>query len=554
MGYRLYVIDGSIKPRLRDSITKAIKRSVPTGANFTGVVATGFTNLTQELGKLSKPEHIAKHGHITDLIIVAHGDLAGSFNMGRDKMVAHQEFDKLAQPFDAFASRARVHVLRCTSSGLGQSLSTSEDRSSLYQKIGTKLLPRGGRVGGTINDVEFSAGGGVRLTRFQGGNDVPVGGKYPSTFHSLELLLTKPQESVGIDWTYTVRHNDNLTKIARKHGVPVQALYGANRKRVGPNPNLIHEGLKLVIPAGAGGASVISGQATGRAKVSAAPLSRYPRARTATRSTGIKTLLSRSTLKQGMRGQEVGELQRHLGITADSIYGPRTVSAVKAFQRGHGLQVDGIVGSQTRAKLFGTSVGSVGAGITGLGTRSLLKRGMRGPDVRTLQQHLGITSDGIYGPRTVSTVKRFQRSHGLQVDGIVGSQTRARMFGGSAGTADLGMRSVLKRGMRGQDVMAVQERLGIRADGIYGPRTVSAVTRYQRSYGLKADGMFGSQTRNHMLDPVRQADWQLRTMRSPRTIGRIHNSTQDLLRHMEKKAESQQQTERWLRGLQNKFK
>jgi len=631
MGYRLYVVDGSIKPKLRKCITKAIKRSVPKGVSFTGVVATGFANFTKHLGELSKPEHIRKHGHITELIIIAHGDLAGSFNVGRDRMVGHQAFDKLTQPFDAFSSRAQVHVLRCTASGLGQMLSTSSERTSLYRKIGSKLLPRGGSVSGTINDVEFSTGGGVRLTRFRKGKDVPLGGKYPTKFHSLELLLTKPQESTGIDWTYTVRHNDNLTKIARKHGVSVQALYDANRKRVGRNPSLIHKGLKLVIPVGAGGASVTSGQAAGRARVSAAtPRSRYLRTRTATRSPGVRAALTRSTLQQGMIGRDVAELQKRLGITADGIYGTRTTTAVKGFQRRHGLKVDGIAGSQTRAKLLSPSVGRVGRGTTGLGTRSLLKRGTRGsgvtalqkrlgiradgiygpetqsavkrlqrrhglvvdgivgsqtraklvstsagsasrglaglgqrsvlkrgtrgPDVRTVQQRLGITADGIYGRQTVSAVKRFQRRHGLRVDGIVGRQTRARMLGGSAGSTNMWTQPTLKRGMRGQDVMSLQNRLGIRADGIYGPQTVSAVKRYQRTYGLKADGIFGRQTRNHMLDPVRQADRQLRTMRSPRAVGKIFDSTIDLLRDMERKAESRQQTQRWLRGLQNKFK
>ena len=40
-----------------------------------------------------------------------------------------------------------------------------------------------------------------------------------------------------------------------------------------------------------------------------------------------------------------------------------------------------------------------------------------------LQKALGIPADGIYGPQTRRAVRRFQRSHGLQVDGVAGSAT-----------------------------------------------------------------------------------------------------------------------------------
>ena len=53
--------------------------------------------------------------------------------------------------------------------------------------------------------------------------------------------------------------------------------------------------------------------------------------------------------------------------------------------------------------------------------------------VRALQQKLGITADGVYGPQTRAAVKRFQRAHGLAVDGIAGPQTLAALgLGGAA--------------------------------------------------------------------------------------------------------------------------
>src|SRR3954471_4285416 len=45
--------------------------------------------------------------------------------------------------------------------------------------------------------------------------------------------------------------------------------------------------------------------------------------------------------------------------------------------------------------------------------------------VRALQQKLGVTADGVYGPKTRAAVKRFQRDHGLAAHGVAGPQTRA---------------------------------------------------------------------------------------------------------------------------------
>jgi peptidoglycan hydrolase-like protein with peptidoglycan-binding domain len=48
-----------------------------------------------------------------------------------------------------------------------------------------------------------------------------------------------------------------------------------------------------------------------------------------------------------MHGQDVMQVQKWLKIEADGWYGPKTEAAVKAFQKAHGLLVDGIVGRVT---------------------------------------------------------------------------------------------------------------------------------------------------------------------------------------------------------------
>jgi hypothetical protein len=52
--------------------------------------------------------------------------------------------------------------------------------------------------------------------------------------------------------------------------------------------------------------------------------------------------------------------------------------------------------------------------------------------VRALQQKIGVSADGVYGPRTRAAVKRFQRAHGLTADGVAGPQTLAALGVGTA--------------------------------------------------------------------------------------------------------------------------
>lgn len=137
----------------------------------------------------------------------------------------------------------------------------------------------------------------------------------------------------------------------------------------------------------------------------------------------------------------------------------------------------------------------------------------RGPAVALVQQKVGAAVDGVFGNGTFKLVKRWQRRHGLKADGIVGPATWAAMgFGGNrpvlkriAPRRHRAQRSSRRhrarhrsapRGVvsRGREVRIAQRRLGVTADGIFGPGTLRAVKAFQRRHGLAADGVVGPAT------------------------------------------------------------
>ena len=152
------------------------------------------------------------------------------------------------------------------------------------------------------------------------------------------------------------------------------------------------------------------------------------------------------TLRIGSVGSGVITLQtrlvalKYLKGTADGIFGTQTAQAVTAFQRKNGLKADGIAGSQTQAKLYGSNPQANDSTAVDPGkeedtnTQSTsLRIGDTGSGVKSMQQrlielkYLTGGADGIFGPKTFLALQAFQTNNKLQSDGIAGRLTLAKL-------------------------------------------------------------------------------------------------------------------------------
>jgi peptidoglycan hydrolase-like protein with peptidoglycan-binding domain len=135
---------------------------------------------------------------------------------------------------------------------------------------------------------------------------------------------------------------------------------------------------------------------------------------------------------------------------------------------------------------------------------------MGDPSVAALQTGLhrrGLydsTIDGLRGPATTAAVRALQRRGRLSPDGVFGRRTRGLL--GRFGRPRIGSRVVVQ-GSRGWDVAALQFSLAWHGfpsgpfDGYVGPRTESALRRFQRWAGLVVDGRAGPATLAALRQP-----------------------------------------------------
>ncbi|MEH2045247.1 peptidoglycan-binding domain-containing protein [Nostoc sp.] len=256
-------------------------------------------------------------------------------------------------------------------------------------------------------------------------------------------------------------------------------------------------------------------------------------------------------LEKGDQGPSVRNLQQKLKTagfyqaSVTQVYDVSTQEAVQRFQKAAGLPVDGVVGASTLQKLESwqakksTTVATQAKRTTAVSAQAkkpsttssatskrrnpnYLAKGDEGEDVRALQERLRVAgfyygnATGIFGPITEESVKRFQDSYKLSVDGIAGPATLSKLPGVGIGDGEEAPKKVVNRdklrvGDRGEPVRIVQEQL-IQAgylegepNGYYGPYTADAVRRFQAANFLTASGVAGPTTRAKLYSSVNTA-------------------------------------------------
>jgi len=187
---------------------------------------------------------------------------------------------------------------------------------------------------------------------------------------------------------------------------------------------------------------------------------------------------------------------------------------------------------------------------------SPLRRGSAGPNVVTVQVELNRIAqnypaipkipvvDGIYGPQTEASVRKFQEIFDLEPDGIVGPATwyeLVRLYVAVTSLAELRSQgqtfyanswlypNTLNVGDRGTLVRFLQYMLrmisqfipavpSVEIDGIYGNSTREAVLAFQRRFGLDPTGEVDPDTWDEVYDQY--AGIENTVMRSGETFPR----------------------------------
>ena len=155
-------------------------------------------------------------------------------------------------------------------------------------------------------------------------------------------------------------------------------------------------------------------------------------------------------------------------------------------------------------------------------TNYVLQSGNIGIGVNKMQAYLNMMQergfittrnlqDGVYGPRTEQAVREWQTYMKLPVDGKIGSATwdsivnKLRDLKIVTNIPVASPTFVLSSGAQGISVFKMQEYINeiaaknpclrpIPVDGMYGPRTTTAVQQFQYLYDLNIDGVIGKAT------------------------------------------------------------
>ncbi|HVF45022.1 MAG TPA: peptidoglycan-binding protein [Pyrinomonadaceae bacterium] len=197
----------------------------------------------------------------------------------------------------------------------------------------------------------------------------------------------------------------------------------------------------------------------------------------------------------------------------DGEYGPLTRAALERFQTERRLPVTGLMNEQTGRALFDLQAAQTD---TTTNDPNDLRRGSNGPEVERMQDQLVAlghltaadknTGPGIFGRRTESALKAFQRANHLAESGVYDEATRNAVAqlteGVRRGSANREVVTGLQARLVALNYMTPAE--AATGPGIFGQRTENALKAFQRSNGLEPSGVLDAATyrKLHSADAV----------------------------------------------------
>ncbi|WIT26040.1 hypothetical protein [Bacillus phage SPO1L2] len=168
--------------------------------------------------------------------------------------------------------------------------------------------------------------------------------------------------------------------------------------------------------------------------------------------------------------------------------------------------------------------------------KNYLSKGDNSSAVKTMQEKLNAAgfsvgkADGIFGAKTESALKAFQKAVGISADGLYGPASKSKLEAykkpsnpkKSKGTITL-PKGVVSSGSSHADIKNVQTATsalyfypnkGARdngIDGYWGPKTKDAIRRYQSTKsGLVSDGIYGPATRKALEKDLKAAGYTVK--------------------------------------------
>lgn len=187
-------------------------------------------------------------------------------------------------------------------------------------------------------------------------------------------------------------------------------------------------------------------------------------------------------------------------------FGTNTQNAVISLQKANNLTVDGKAGPETRKAILGDKFMEISLARSVSGTQGMnniqIMPGDKGEEMKKCQERLKELEyytynkiTGYFGPITALAVQRFQRTNGLDADGVLNTQTLELLFSGHAKIY------TIYPGDKSDDVRKMQERLKELGyyehdvTGYFGTVTKEALISFQKTNGLTSDGKAGKNTR-----------------------------------------------------------